>query len=67
MPLTPLPPFRIYIEDNIANFGQLVNNTMKRKINLHLSDPTRRIRAIKFINLYVGKARFTVKGFGLKM
>jgi len=40
---------------------------MEIKIILHLSDPTHRIGAIKFINLYTGKTRFTMKGVGLKM
>jgi hypothetical protein len=40
---------------------------MQRKIMLHLSDPTYRIEAIKFIDLYARKTRFTMKGVGVKM
>ena len=57
----------IKIEDNIAKFGQLISNTMQRKIMLHLSDPTCRIGAIKFIDLNMGKTGVTLKGVGLKM
>jgi hypothetical protein len=48
-------------------FGQLVSNIMQRKIMLHLSGPICRIKSIKFINLYVGKMRLTIKGVGVKM
>jgi hypothetical protein len=47
-------------------FFQLINNTMQRKIILHLSDPTHGFGAIKFIDLNVGKMGVTMKGFGLK-
>jgi len=34
---------------------------------LHLSDQTHGIRAIKFIDLNMGKTRVTMKGVGLKI
>jgi hypothetical protein len=40
---------------------------MQRKIMFHLSGPTCRIGAIKFIDLDVGKTRVMQKGVGLKM
>jgi hypothetical protein len=40
---------------------------MQIKIMLHLSDPTRRIIVIKFIELDAGKMGITLKGVGLKM
>jgi len=40
---------------------------MQREIMLYLSDPTRGIRAIKFIDLNMGKTWVTMKGVGLKM
>jgi hypothetical protein len=40
---------------------------MQRKIMLHLSDPTYKIKAIKFIDLYTGKTGFMMKGFRVKM
>jgi hypothetical protein len=39
---------------------------MQRKIMLHLSDPTRGIEAIKFIDLISRKTGVTMKGVGLK-
>jgi hypothetical protein len=40
---------------------------MHRKIMLHLSDPTRRIGAIKFIDLDMGRTGVMLKGVGFKM
>jgi hypothetical protein len=54
------------IEKNIKKFFQLISNVMQRKIMLHLSDPTRGIEAIKFIDLISRKTGVTMKGVGLK-
>jgi len=45
----PFPMFRIHIENNIMKFGHLVGNAMQREITLHLNDPTRWVRANKFL------------------
>jgi hypothetical protein len=48
------------------NFFQLVDNSMQREILLNLSDPTRGVGEIKFIDLNSGKTGVTMKGVGLK-
>jgi hypothetical protein len=67
VPFPPLLAFKIQIENNIVNFGQLISNAMQRKIMLHLSDPTHGIGAIKFIDLKSMKMMVMMKGVGVKI
>jgi len=56
----------IQIKDTITKFFQIISDAMEGEIMFHLSDPTRGIRAIKFVHLNSMKTQFVMKVIGMK-